>query len=105
MGRASASVGVAGGIARWGRPRRAGRSQPGGGAVRGLTALVPAAESISLGLASSAATGPAAVSVSDPGRGRRLGARDQGTWRWWASLERPPSSVSGAGRRAVEGGV
>lgn len=82
----------------------AGRSQRGGGAARGLTAAVPAGEAATLGLASLAATGPAAASVKDPGRGRRREARDGGPWRWWASLERPPSSVSGTERRAAEGG-
>lgn len=82
----------------------AGRSQRGGGAARGLTAAVAAGEAATLGLASLAATGPAAASVKDPGRGRRREARDGGPWRWWASLERPPSSVSGTERRAAEGG-
>lgn len=103
--RASACVGPAGEGARRGRARRAGRSQPGGGAARGLTAALAAAAAAVLGLASVATSGPAAAPARDPGRGWRREARGGGAWRWWASLERPPSSVSGAGRPEAEGGV
>lgn len=105
MGRASLCVGLAGGSARRGRARLAGRGQSRGGAARGLTAAVSAAVAAALGLASLVTTGRAAVPARDPGGGWRREACDGGTWRWWASLERPPSSVSGAGKRAAQGGV
>lgn len=104
-GRASACVCPAGEGERWGRAQRPGRSQLGGGAARGLTAALAAAGAAVLWLAGVAASGSAAAPASDPGRGWRREASGGGDWRWWASLERPPSSVSRAGRREVEGGV
>lgn len=98
---------------RWsgGRERAAGAcpwggaGPTGGGAVSGLTAAVAAAAAAVLGWASLVTTGPAAVPARDPGDWWRREAGDGDTWRWWASLERPPSSVSRARRRAAEGGV
>lgn len=59
-----------------GVPGGRGGANGGGGAARGLTAAVAAGEAATLGLASLAATGPAAASVKDPGRGWRREARD-----------------------------
>lgn len=86
-------------------PGGRGGANQGGGAARGLTAALAAAAAAELGLASFAAPGLAAAPPRDPGRGWRREAHGGGVRRWWASLERPPSSVSRAGRREAEGGV
>lgn len=83
-----------------------GAGPTGGGAARGLTAaVVTAAAAAALGSASLAATGSRGGAREGPGPRVEEEVRDGGAWRWWASPERPPSSVSGAGRRAAEGGV